>query len=143
MESALRFHMLAFTLALAAIIAVWAMYKTIVYALPFLVGLGIASVAFDTGAGWVGATLTGLGTAVSCFFLLRFLLARVRSRALRCALAAVLALPSAVLAYEVGLDALASGVAHETWRHALSIVFALVISAIAFNRLTQSETIDP
>ncbi len=135
--------MLAIALAFAAIIAVWVMYKAIVYALPFLVGLGIASVAIDSGAGWSGAILTGLGTAVSCFFLLRILLAKVRSRAVRWAMAVVLALPSSVLAYEVGLDALASNVPNEVWRHALSIVFALVISAIAFTRLTQSETFDP
>jgi hypothetical protein len=131
--------MLFFALGVGAILAVWAMYKVIVYALPCLLGLGVASVAISTGAGWFGATLTGLAAAVSSFFLLRFLLANVPSRALRWAIAVVLALPTAVLTYNVGIDALASSVPTEMWRQGLSMAFALVVSAIAFVRLTELE----
>jgi hypothetical protein len=131
--------MLAIVLALGAILAVWAMYKVIVYTLPCLLGLGAASLAINAGAGWVGAGLTGLATAVSSYFLLRFVLANVRSRALRSCMALVLALPSAVLAYNVGIDALASSVPTGLWRQVLAIAFALVMSAMAFVRMTETD----
>jgi hypothetical protein len=131
--------MLPIALALGAILAVWAMYKVIVYALPCFLGLGVASVAISTGAGWFGTALTGISAAVSTFFLLRFLLAKVPSGILRWAIGAVLALPTAVLAYNVGIDALASSVQSELWRHTLSMVFAVVAGAIAFARLTEVE----
>ena len=134
--------MLFFALGVGAILAVWAMYKVIVYALPCLLGLGVASVAISTGAGWFGAALTGLAAAVSSFFLLRFLLAKVRSKTLRLVIAIVFALPTAILAYNIGIDALASSVPAELWRHALSMVFAFVAGAIAFVRLTEFEAAD-
>jgi hypothetical protein len=131
--------MLPIAFGIGAILAVWAMYKVIVYALPCLLGFGAASVAISTGAGWFGAALTGLTIAVSSFLLLRFILAQVPYGVLRWALAAGFALPAAVLAYNIGIDALASSVLTELWRKALSIVFALAASAIAFVRLTESE----
>ena len=135
--------MLPIALALVAVLAVWAMYKVIVYALPCLLGLGGASLAMSSGVGWVSAALVGLVVAASMFFVLRFLIAKVRSKSTRWAIASALAVPSAVLAYNVGIDALASSVPTELWRQALSIVFALVASAIAFARLTELEARDP
>jgi hypothetical protein len=131
--------MLAITLALIAILAVWAAYKVIVYALPCLLGFGAGSVAISAGAGWVAAALTGLAAAVASFFVLRFLLSNAHSLALRRTVAIMLVLPTAVLAYNVGIDALASSVTTELWRQALAITFALVMSAIAFVRMTESD----
>ncbi len=131
--------MLGITLVLGAIIAVWAMYKAIVYASPCLLGWGVASVAIDTGAGWFGAMLVGLATAVGSFFLLRFLLAQVRSRPLRWAMGALLALPTALIGYDVGIDALASNVPAQFWQHTLATAFAITLSAISFVRMTEVE----
>lgn len=135
--------MLPIALALVAVLTVWAMYKAIVYALPCLVGLGGASLALSSGAGWGSAALVGLGVAASTFYILRFLIANVRSRTARWAVAAALAIPSAVLAYNVAIDALTSSAPTELWRQALSIGFALVASATAFARLTEPEARDP
>jgi hypothetical protein len=134
--------MLGIALGVGAVVVAWVMYKAIVHALPCLLGLGIASVAISSGAGWVGAAITGLAAAVSSLFLLRFLLSKVRSRPVRWAIAVVLSIPSAVLAYNVGIGVLASNVPNELWRQTLAIVVALVISTIAFVRMTQLETGD-
>jgi len=134
--------MLGITLALGAIIAVWAMYKAIVYAVPCLIGWGLARVAIDTGAGWFGAVLLGLATAVGSYFLLRFLLAQVRSRPLRWAIGALLALPTAIVGYSVGIDALASNVPAQFWRQTLAAVFALTLGAISFVRMTEFDPRD-
>jgi hypothetical protein len=131
--------MLPIAFGIGAVLAVWALYKLVVHALPCLLGFGVAYVAIHTGAGWFGAALAGLAAAVSSFFLLRFLLAQVPYGILRWALAAMFALPTAVLAYNVGIDALASSVPSELWRQALSTAFALVAGAITFRRLTDFE----
>jgi hypothetical protein len=134
--------MLFVALGVGAILAVWAMCKVIVYALPCLLGLGVASVAISAGAGWFDAALTGLAAAVSSFFLLRLILAKVRSKTLRSVIAVVFALPTVILAYNIGIDALASSVPTELWRQGLSMVFAFVAGATAFVRLTEFEAAD-
>lgn len=134
--------MLPFALAFAAVLSIWAMYKVIIYALPCLLGLGTASMAINTGAGWLGASLAGAVVAASSFYLLRFLITKVRSRTVRLAIATLLAAPSGLLAYNIAIDALTSGVPTELWRETLSIAFALFASAAAFARLTELEAPD-
>lgn len=132
--------MLAIALGIGAVLALWAMYKVIVYALPCLLGLGAGWMAFSTGAGWMGATIAGSAAAVASFVFLRYLLTRLRSRALRWSVGLLLILPTAALAYGIGLDALATNVPTEIWRQALAIAFAAAMSAIAFARLTNLDT---
>jgi len=108
--------MLAIALGIGAVLTLWAMYKVIVYALPSLLGLGAASLALNTGAGWIGSVVAGATAAVASFVLLRYLLTHLRSRTLRWSIGLVLIIPTATLAYGVGLDALAASVPAETWR---------------------------
>jgi hypothetical protein len=131
--------MLAIALGVGAVLALWAMYKVIVYALPCLLGLGAGWMALSTGTGWVGATIAGSAAAVASFAFARYLLTRLHSRALRWSVGFLLALPSAALAYSIGLVALAANVPTEIWRQALAIAFAAAMSAIAFIRLTDLE----
>jgi len=131
--------MLAIALGVGAVLALWAMYKVIVYALPFLLGLGASWMALGTGAGWIGATIAGSMAAVASFVFLRYALTRLRSRALRWSVGLLLILPTAALAYSIGSDAVAANVPTGVWRQALAIVFAAAMSAIAFTRLTELE----
>ncbi|MGD9968232.1 MAG: hypothetical protein AB7T59_17060 [Hyphomonadaceae bacterium] len=131
--------MLAIVLGIGAVLALWAMYKVIVYALPSLLGLGAASLALNAGAGWVGAVVAGAMAAAVSFVLLRHLLTRLHSRTLRWSIGLVLILPTAALAYSVGVDAMAVSAPTEIWRQGLAIAFAAAMSAIAFARLTALE----
>lgn len=131
--------MLAIALGIGAVLALWAIYKVIVYALPCLLGLGAGWLAFSTGAGWIGATIAGSVAAGARFVFLRYLLTRLRPRASRWSAGLLLVLPTAALAYSIGLDALAANVRTEMWRQALAISFAAAMSAIAFTRLTELE----
>ncbi|MEZ5973137.1 MAG: hypothetical protein R3C31_15100 [Hyphomonadaceae bacterium] len=126
-------------LLILGVIAIWAIYKAVVYALPCLLGLGAASVALDTGGGSVGAIFLALAIAILSHFLLRLLLENVSSARLRWVLAAVFALPSAVLAYNIGIDALSPHAPADFWRQTLSILFALLASTIAFRRMTDFQ----
>jgi len=128
--------MVLLAFGLFAIFALWAIYKMVVYALPCLIGYGVAFVAFISNAGWLGACLIGLMTAVSSFMLLRFFLAQVQSTPGRWTIAALLTLPSAILAYRIAIDVLASDVPSEAWRQVLAIIFGLAAGWIAFARLT-------
>lgn len=130
--------MMLLAIALFAVLALWAMYKVIVYALPCLMGYGAALVAFGTNAGWLGATIAGLTAAVSSFVVVRFLIAQVRTTRLRWTIAAVLAFPSALLAYNLALDVLASEIPSNAWRHALSMGFAIASGWMAIVRLTNT-----
>lgn len=134
--------MLAIALGMGAVLALWAIYRVIVYALPCLLGLGAGWMVLSTGAGWMGATIIGSVAAVASFAFLRYLLTRLRSRALRWSVGLLLILPTAALAYSIGVDALAANVPTEIWRQALAIAFAAAMSAIAFARLTNLETIE-
>ena len=132
--------MLAIALGIGAVVVLWAIYKVIVYALPCLLGLGAGGMAFSTGAGWIGAIIAGSAAAVASFVFVRYLLTRLRSKALRWSVGLLLILPTAALAYSIGLGALAANVPTEIWRQALAIAFAAAMSAIAFVRLTNLDT---
>lgn len=131
--------MLAIALGIGTVLALWAMYKVIVYALPCLLGLGAGWMAFSTGAGWIGSTIAGSVAAGASLVFLRYLLTHLRPRALRWSAGLLLVLPTAALAYSIGLDALAANVPTEMWRQALAIGFAAGMSAIAFTRLAELE----
>lgn len=125
-------------LGLFAILTLWTIYKVVIYALPCLIAYGVGSVAFSTNAGWVGSSLAGLAAAILSFMLLCFLVARVQSTRIRWAIAAMLTLPSAILAYNIAVDALASDVPSDAWRQTLAMIFSFAASWIAFVRLTDS-----
>lgn len=130
---------MAFALGVGAVLVLWAMYNVIIYALPCLLGLGAASVAFSAGTGFIGAVIVGTASAVASYFLLRYLLSRLRSRALRWSMGLLFVLPTAALAYSIGLQAMATHVPTEIWRQGLALAFAAAMSAIAFAKGTELE----
>lgn len=130
--------MMLFAISLLAVLALWVMYRVIVYALPCLIGYGAALVAFGSDAGWLGAAIAGLAAALSSFVLIRFLIAQVPHTRLRWMIAALLAFPSALLAYNIGLDVLASQIPSDAWRHVYSAGFAIASGWMAFIRLTDA-----
>lgn len=134
--------MVGLFLILFALVALWAMYKVIVYALPCLIGYGAALLAFNSNAGYLGASIVGLATAVSSFFLIRFVVTRIPSRLARWTIAAAFAIPSAYLAYNISAEMLATDVPSYAWRLTISVAFGLAAAWIAFSRLTDFETLD-
>jgi hypothetical protein len=131
--------MLPIALGIGAALTLWAIYKVIVYALPCFLGIGAGWIALRTGADWMGAIIAGSAASVASFVFMRYLLTRLRSTALRWSVGLVFILPTASLAYNIGLDALGTDAPTETWRQALAIGFAASMSAIAFVRLTELE----
>lgn len=124
-------------IAFAAALVVWALHTVTVYALPCLSGLGVATIASDAGANLVGSSIVGFGGAIGTFVTLRFLLAHVRSGRTRLIIGSVFVLPSLILGYNIGIDALQHIVSSERWRQAISAAYALFAGWVAFDRLTK------
>jgi hypothetical protein len=122
---------------LGGILFAWMLYKATVYALPFLAGLGGATVAYRSNAGLEGAALVGLLVATATFVSLRFILARVPNGPVRLMIAFILVLPSLILGYNIGVGVLEGMVPSALWRHVISVGYALLGGWLAFVRLTE------
>lgn len=124
-------------IALVAILIVWILRTATVYALPLVVGLGAAILAFKSGAGLEGASIVAVAAAVGTFVSLRFLLAQMPDGPARSMIAFMLILPSLIMGYNIGLDVLEGVVASDTGRQAISISYAVFGGWLAFIRLTE------
>lgn len=129
-------------IVLAALLFVWMLHTVTVYALPFAIGCGEATWAFNSGAGLEGAAIVGIAAATGIFVSLRFVLAQMRDGPVRSILAFVLILPSLILGHSIGVDVLEGVVPSDFWRQAISITYALFAGWIAFVRLTDAELLD-
>ncbi|MFZ2028994.1 MAG: hypothetical protein WAU68_01685 [Vitreimonas sp.] len=121
----------------AAIFFVWLLHTATVYALPFVVGWGAATLAFKSGAGLEVAAIMGVAAALGTFVSLRFILAQMPDGPARSTIAFVLIIPSLILGYNIALDLLESVVPSDMWRQAISISFAVFGGWLAFVRLTE------
>lgn len=109
------------TVALLAGLCVLA-YTLAVYALPFMLGVEVARLAYAYGSGLIGAGLVGLIAGAAAYGLLAILFMVVRMPILRFAVALIFAAPAAVAGF-----ALVHGITHdavpsEIWR----VIFCLI-----------------
>lgn len=129
--------MFALLLLLLGLLFCWLLYKGAVYALPCLAGLCTGQWAYETGAGWTGAIVVALITAVTAFMLARVAYANAASVVLRRLLAACFVAPTLVMSYNIAIDLLAGAVASSVWLHLLGGAFALLMGMVALRRLTE------
>lgn len=131
--------MAGLALAFLTLGIVWLFYKVTTYALPCLIGLMAARVAFDTGGGWIGAFFVFGLTAMVTFGLLRWLFTAVGHPAVRVLLAIAFVAPAVMVSYLI-LNQLSAGhIPSELWRQALCILGAGLIGLMAFVRLAEPE----
>ena len=74
-------------------------YTLAVYALPFMIGVEAARLAYASGSGLIGAGLVGLAAGAAAYGLLVVLFMMVRTPILRLAVVLVFAAPAAVAGY--------------------------------------------
>jgi hypothetical protein len=127
-------------IVLAAILFVWMLHTMTIYALPLVVGWGVATLAFNSSAGLEGAAIVGVSAAIGTFVSLRFVLAQMPDGPARSIIAFMLIVPSLILGYNIGFDVLEGAVHSDVWRQAISITYALFGGWLAFARLTEAET---
>lgn len=91
-------------------------YTLAVYALPFMLGVTAAQLAYHTGAGFIGAGLVGFGAAVAAFGVLALLFDTLRSPILRLIVALVFAAPAAIAGYTLVHGVTKEAVPSDVWR---------------------------
>jgi hypothetical protein len=103
--------------------------------LPFLVGAFVGLHAEQAGAGPLGGIVLGIGAGVLVLIVGRALFARARGPVLRVAIAFVFAAPAALAGYSATSMLFGLTSTSEGWREAFSILGAIAIGAIAWQRL--------
>ena len=97
----------------------WFVFTLAVNALPFFVGVSVGMLAFDSGAGALGAATVGVSVAACTLIAGRFLFAASWSLVIRGLIAAVFAIPAAVAGYHVASGILGLGESAEVWPQAM------------------------
>lgn len=114
----------------------WLVFTFAVYAVPAFAGLSAASLAYQTGAGALGAAVVGLGAAAITLAIFRVLFAVTRSYALRRALALGFAGPAAFAGYQAAVGLAGMGTEAAAWSQVLGLIGGLVVGIVAWSRLT-------
>ena len=112
------------------------MFQMAVFALPLFAGVSAGRLAYETGAGWLGATLVGLVGALLTLGLGQLVLAITKSTALRLAIMLVFTAPAAFAGYHVVLGLTRIGGAHGAWQVVFAALGAVAIAGAALARLS-------
>jgi hypothetical protein len=114
----------------------WLIFTLAVYALPFFVGLSAGMAAFHSGAGIVGALLTGVGAGALTLVVGQVAFTVVRPLVLRAFIAAAFAVPAAVAGYHTVLGLAQLGMPSLIWGEVFAWIGALFIGGTACARMT-------
>lgn len=112
-------------------------YTLAVYALPFMLAVEAARLAYATGSGLIGAGLVGLVAGAAAYGLLVFAFAALRSPVLRLIVALVFATPAAVAGYALVHGVTGEAVPSEVWRQIFCAIGGAVVCVSALVRLVR------
>jgi len=110
-------------------------YTLATYALPFMLGLAAARLAYATGAGLIGAGFVGLAAGAVAFGVLAFLFSTLRSPILRFAVVTVFVAPAAIAGYALVHGIVRQAVPSEIWRQIFCVLGAVAVGVSAWLRL--------
>ncbi|UPG71747.1 hypothetical protein MVG78_14510 [Roseomonas gilardii subsp. gilardii] len=97
-------------------------YTLAIYALPFMLGIEAARLAYASGSGLIGAGLVGLTAGAAAYGLLVALFMVVRTPILRLAVALVFAAPAAIAGFALVHGITRDAVPSDIWR----VIFCLI-----------------
>lgn len=112
------------------------MFQMAMFALPLFAGVSAGRLAYESGAGWLGAILLGLLGALLTLGLGQAVVAIAKSTALRLAVMLVFAAPAAFAGYHVVLGLTRIGGAHGAWQVVFAAIGAVAIASAALVRLS-------
>jgi hypothetical protein len=113
----------------------WLIFTLAVYALPLFVGLSAGMAAFHSGAGVVGALVTGVGAGALTLVVGQVAFTVVQPLVLRALIAAAFAVPAAIAGYHTVLGLAQLGMPSLIWREIFAGIGALLIGGTAWTRL--------
>ena len=111
-------------------------YRLAVYALPVMLGFAIARIAYQTGAGMIGASIIGFIAGASAYGLLSVLFVSLQSPTSRIVVGLIFALPAAGAGYALVSGISANAIPSELWRLMFCVLGGLLVGSAAFTRLS-------
>ena len=114
----------------------WLIFTLAVYALPFFVAVSAGLMAYQSGAGILGAPLVGIAAGGVTLAIGQSAFAIARFPILRAAIAAAFAVPAAIAGYHVVFAISQLGMPSLTWREIFACLGAVFIGGTACARLT-------
>ena len=111
-------------------------YRLAVYAVPVMLGFAIARIAYQTGAGMIGASIIGFIAGAAAYGLLTVLFVSLRSPTARNAVGLIFALPAAGAGYALVSRISANAIPSELWRFLFCFLGGLLVGSAAFARLS-------
>ena len=111
-------------------------YRLAVYALPVMLGFEITHIAYQTGAGMIGASIIGFIAGAMAYGLLSVLFVSLRSPATRITVGLIFALPANGAGYALVSRISANAIPSELWRLIFCALGGFLVGAAAFTRLS-------
>lgn len=116
-----------------------AAYTLATYALPLMLGLAAARVAYHTSSGLIGACFIGLIAAAAAFGVFSVLFATLRSPILRLAVAVVFAVPAVIAGYTLVHGVTFEVIPSAIWRQIFCFIGGALVGVSALMRLARSK----
>ena len=114
----------------------WLLFHLATLALPVVAGIFAAMLAYQSGAGLLGAGAVGFITGVVTLSAGQFVFAATRSPMLRAITSLVFAAPAAVVGFSIAHGIMVAGNASAAWAVALGVVGAAVTGGVALAKLS-------
>lgn len=128
--------LLALTMSLATMgVLCWLLFTLAAFALPALVGVGIGTLAYNTGAGAVGALVVGGLAAFVAFSTGQILIGTVRPLWLKLTIASLYVGPAAIAGFHATHGIAKHLVPSPTWQTAFALAGAVAVGVTAYLRL--------
>ena len=114
----------------------WLLFHLATLALPLVAGISAAMLAYESGAGLLGAGVVGFLVGVATLSVGQFLFATMRSPTLRVLTAMLFATPAAVVGFSVVHRIMVAGDSNEVWAVILGVIGAAVTGGVAIAKVS-------
>ena len=120
----------------------WLLFNLAVFALPFFIGLNAGTLAYDTGAGWLGGIVVGLLAAGLTLAVGQGLLMLIRPMWARLLIALAFVAPAGMAGFYATLGIVKHMMPSETWQLIFSVIGAVAVGVTAFLRVAGMAATD-
>ncbi|KTQ96334.1 hypothetical protein NS226_08170 [Aureimonas ureilytica] len=118
----------------------WLLFTLAVYALPFFAAVNAGILAWNSGAGWLGAILVGAAVGGLTFGFGQVLFTTLRPTWARLLVAMVFVAPAVVAGYHAAHGVVKHAMPSEAWQIVFSVIGALAVGATALMRIATMAT---
>ena len=111
------------------------LFTLAIYALPFFVAVTAGMAAFHSGAGVIGAILVAAFVGGATLIIGQIVFAKVRSPAIRAAVALLYAVPATIAGYSATHGLAELSMSSATWQIIFAVIGSICVGCTAFARL--------